>query len=115
MSGLLFYCAKCNTGNLGGACQVCARNTRRKRGPTGRICPRPRSAANRIPKLAERDGWACHLCGEPIDPRAKGKRKATLDHVLPRSHGGTGALSNLKLAHESCNQARGNALLEDAA
>lgn len=33
---------------------------------------------------------------------------ATVDHVIPRSLGGSDDLSNLRLAHWSCNRAKGN-------
>lgn len=44
------------------------------------------------------------------------KREATIEHVLPKSQGGTNAWSNLKMACKGCNTAReqwaalGNAL-----
>lgn len=72
-----------------------------------------RSAAKLIPKLVKRDGVACHLCGLPIDitlpygPKCKHPRRATLDHLLPRSAGGTNAMRNLALAHADCNLERG--------
>lgn len=63
--------------------------------------------------VAVRDGWTCHLCGgdvpqrqfnfEPDDP--------TMDHLLPRSHGGYHELENVRLAHFYCNSKRGNRLL----
>lgn len=54
-------------------------------------------------KVGSRDGWKCCYCD-----RALGLTTATLEHVVPRSLGGTNALDNLKLACESCNRARGN-------
>lgn len=48
-------------------------------------------------------GERCWLCGSPIlgEP-------VTVDHVLPRSRGGTDDLDNLRPAHRACNLARGN-------
>lgn len=54
----------------------------------------------------------CWLCeelidfsiGDPNDPRY-----GTRDHVNPRSEGGSDDLGNLRLAHKSCNEARGRA------
>nr|WP_239536851.1 HNH endonuclease signature motif containing protein [Arthrobacter roseus] len=51
----------------------------------------------------------CWLCGEQVDLEADGKRDdwaATLDHVIPRSKGGTHDESNLKTAHRWCNSIR---------
>ena len=47
----------------------------------------------------------CHLCGGPS--------ATTADHVIPRKHGGSNALSNLAPAHLSCNSARGSMTLEE--
>lgn len=47
-------------------------------------------------------GEACWLCLKPIE------RDLTLDHVTPKSKGGTAAVSNLRPAHFECNQKRGN-------
>lgn len=55
-------------------------------------------------RLAERDGGAhCFYCGirEKI-------YRLTIDHVVPRSRGGTDALANLVLACEPCNKAKGS-------
>ena len=65
-------------------------------------------SARRLLAVARRDRWICWLCGERVDPRASGKRRATRDHVIPRSKGGPDALSNLRLAHYSCNSRRGD-------
>lgn len=50
-------------------------------------------------------GTVCHLCGGP--------GATTADHIIPRKHGGTNALSNLAPAHQSCNSARGAMTLEE--
>lgn len=51
---------------------------------------------------------ACGLCGGPI----ASLEEATQDHVIPTSQGGPDALSNIQLAHRSCNELKGNALPE---
>lgn len=53
--------------------------------------------------LMVRDGYRCWLCGLPVT-----RRRATRDHVIPRSKGGKNRASNLRLAHRRCNQRRGN-------
>lgn len=63
-----------------------------------------------IEALAQRDNWICHLCHQPVpkDVARRSKLRATRDHVIPRSLGGPDVAENLKLAHKSCNQRRGN-------
>lgn len=58
-------------------------------------------------QLAERDGATCGICGEPVDMtlrRSDSNLCASVDHVLPRSLGGTHDPENLQLAHLLCNQ-----------
>lgn len=59
-------------------------------------------------EVFERDGWVCQLCGEPVLPFIRGlhPRQATLDHIVPVSHGGEHVASNLQLAHLGCNSAK---------
>lgn len=47
-----------------------------------------------------RDRGICWLCGQP--------GATTVDHVVPRSRGGSDELTNLAAAHAGCNYARGN-------
>ena len=56
-----------------------------------------------------RDGWACYLCGSAVDRDGdpNGDRAPSLDHVIPRSKGGTHDPSNLKTACRSCNSRKG--------
>jgi|HubBroStandDraft_5_1064220.scaffolds.fasta_scaffold26428_7 hypothetical protein len=63
--------------------------------------------------LAKRDGWVCKLCGQDIDPiRRTGPLRPTRDHIIPVSEKGSNALSNLQLAHATCNHKRGNKPLD---
>jgi 5-methylcytosine-specific restriction endonuclease McrA len=58
---------------------------------------------------AEQNG-CCWICGEEmlVGPEFfNHPKQASLDHVLPRSKGGTHSVSNLKLAHAICNLKRG--------
>lgn len=68
----------------------------------------------RAEELAARDGWVCWLCELPVDPDAPAGTPGapTVDHVVPRSRGGTSDPSNLRLAHRRCNGARGRHLPE---
>ena len=60
--------------------------------------------------IYERDGWACQLCGDPIDRDADpmvGGLAPSLDHIVPRSLGGGDDDDNLRMAHRDCNARRG--------
>ena len=56
----------------------------------------------------ERDGWVCQLCFQPVDPSVDGRQRwaASVDHIVPRSMGGTEDPDNLQLAHRICNSRR---------
>lgn len=59
-----------------------------------------------------RDQWRCAICGEEVieDPARRrdiDKAKPSLDHITPRSEGGSDYPSNLRLAHKGCNSRRG--------
>lgn len=53
--------------------------------------------------LQIRDGNSCYLCGQAPD----GDDPLEIEHVKPRTAGGSDDPSNLRLAHRSCNQAKG--------
>ncbi len=60
----------------------------------------------------------CAICGKPMyrnrfeAPHARvwAKYRATVDHIYPRSKGGSDAMENLQLAHARCNKIKGNQL-----
>ena len=54
--------------------------------------------------IFKRDRCTCRFCGH-YDPSYK---SLTIDHILPRSHGGTSALYNLATACKRCNNRKGN-------
>lgn len=60
--------------------------------------------------LAKRDGTTCAICGEGIDMalRYPDMKRASVDHVLPYSLGGTHDPENLALAHLVCNIRKSN-------
>ncbi|WP_425248691.1 HNH endonuclease [Auritidibacter ignavus] len=63
--------------------------------------------------LYNRDSWLCHLCSEPVDRDAhyNDDYAASLDHIIPRSKGGSDDPSNLRTAHRICNSMRQDAPL----
>lgn len=60
--------------------------------------------------IYERDDWTCAICREAVDPDAPANTTwdATLDHIVPRSLGGSDDPVNLRLAHRWCNAVRGD-------
>jgi 5-methylcytosine-specific restriction endonuclease McrA len=50
-----------------------------------------------------RDGYTCQYCGAQ-----PGKRELTIDHVVPRSKGGTKTWENLVTACGPCNRRKGD-------
>jgi 5-methylcytosine-specific restriction endonuclease McrA len=52
-----------------------------------------------------RDGWTCQYCGAAAE---------NLDHVIPRSRGGTHTWDNVVAACRRCNSRKENRLIEDA-
>lgn len=60
--------------------------------------------------IYERDGWVCQLCGEPIDRTLAwpDMMRASVDHIVPVSMGGSNETTNLQAAHMQCNVATGN-------
>lgn len=67
-----------------------------------------RSKRVRLYEKAMKDGVpSCFYCGGPMTWK-RGSSRATLDHIVPKSMGGTMADSNLVLCHFACNQALGN-------
>ena len=56
--------------------------------------------------LALRDEFKCQYCGEQYK-----YDNLTIDHVIPRSHGGITVWTNCVIACKHCNIAKGNKLL----
>lgn len=50
-----------------------------------------------------RDGGRCGICGRPA-----AWHRASLDHIVPLSHGGRHEYANVQLAHRLCNSRRRN-------
>ena len=56
-----------------------------------------------------RDAHTCAYCGQQ-----KARNQLTIDHVVPRSRGGSHAWTNLVTACQRCNQFKGHRTLEEA-
>lgn len=64
----------------------------------------------RFDALRSRDGDNCWRCYRPMQfdlPRGH-DQAPTLEHILPKSKGGTGVLDNLCLCHGRCNRMMGD-------
>ena len=57
--------------------------------------------ARRLAELIERDGEACVWCGREL-----WRRDLSLEHLCPRSRGGSTEEENLLVACRTCNRAR---------
>ena len=53
-----------------------------------------------------RDSWTCQYCGS--------RSNLTVDHVVPRSKGGTSSWENIVASCAPCNRRKGNALPRQA-
>ena len=63
--------------------------------------------------LVDRDGDKCGICHRKVNLKLKSgtrgsRRGPSVDHIIPRSQGGSDDLVNLRLTHWGCNQKRGN-------
>lgn len=55
-------------------------------------------------KIGERDGWECHYCNHRLSRNDERFRNPTIDHVIPRSRGGSNKMPNLVLSCPNCNR-----------
>lgn len=59
-------------------------------------------------RIHVRDGWTCHICGDPVDRDAvvPDLEAPVLDHVIALAKGGSHSEGNLKTAHFYCNSVK---------
>lgn len=83
---------------------------KRSQGWDGTPRDRFRPSAALRAKIIDRDGGECQLCGSPVreDVDVNHPRYPHLDHVMPRSRGGSDDEANLRLACRQCNVLRGS-------
>jgi 5-methylcytosine-specific restriction endonuclease McrA len=58
-------------------------------------------------ELLRRDGHRCQYCGS--------SKQLTIDHIIPRSKGGTHTWDNVAIACETCNHKKGDKYLNETA
>lgn len=71
----------------------------------------PKERRLAITRLMARDGTNCTICDLPLDRSVRHYNDPayiTFDHVVPRSLGGLDTWTNRRLAHQCCNNERGN-------
>lgn len=58
--------------------------------------------------IGDRDGWVCWICHRAVEQglHPSDPMHASLDHIIPRSQGGSNDVSNLRLCHHRCNHDR---------
>jgi hypothetical protein len=63
--------------------------------------------------LGARDGYVCGICHLPVEMLVAypDPSYGSVDHIVPVSAGGSNDLSNLQLAHLSCNLRKGGRLI----
>lgn len=64
-------------------------------------------------KLAERAGWSCGWCGQKTRRDMGWQNSATIEHVTPKSEGGSNKLENLMHACARCNRLRGTQAVDE--
>lgn len=86
-------------------CSLDCANDFQGRSPVARF----RIARSKRLAIYEACGWVCQLCLSPVrtDVKPSHPRYPTLDHIVPRAHGGSDDESNLRLACFQCNTRRG--------
>lgn len=57
-------------------------------------------------RLAEAQNWRCCWCGKHLTPVPDQKNSATIEHINPRSLGGSDEMDNLAAACSRCNSRR---------
>lgn len=66
--------------------------------------------ATTLRAIHDSTGGDCHLCHKSVAFANYGRRGGRgaweVDHSVPRAHGGTDRISNLKPAHISCNRSK---------
>lgn len=63
--------------------------------------------------IARRDGWKCNFCKRTTECKTcnpDATIMATIDHIIPKSQGGTDALTNLAIACSACNRAKASGI-----
>ncbi|PZG53148.1 hypothetical protein C1I98_06210 [Spongiactinospora gelatinilytica] len=84
------------------------RKNRRRRLDLARVASEPYT----LVEIAERDGFCCQICRDPVDMKLVWPKlwAPTIDHVVPVVAGGDDTPANVQLAHFVCNSRKGGRL-----
>lgn len=55
-----------------------------------------------------RENKRCFWCGRGVILKGQEPRSATIDHLIPKAHGGSNSHNNLIMACKRCNNSRGS-------
>lgn len=66
-------------------------------------------------RVWEKSDGICCLCGQQMMPDDQYGRELayTIEHMVPRSRGGSNEIENLEGSHQWCNQFKGESLIEE--
>jgi 5-methylcytosine-specific restriction endonuclease McrA len=67
----------------------------------------------RVKTLIKKHRGKCVFCEVSVTWDHLADNQATVDHILPRSKGGTECLANLQLLCRKCNQEKGDTIIMD--
>lgn len=71
----------------------------------------PAKTPSNLRRMFLRERGRCFWCNKELTINGPRDVAPTKDHVLPRSKGGTGKITNLVLSCHDCNGAKGNYLI----
>jgi endonuclease I len=78
------------------------------------LFPKKRKKNNRKPEIRKRiylaiiQNWQCYWCKQECREESGHPNTATIEHITPRSKGGSNEMDNLAMACYNCNNRRGN-------
>ena len=71
---------------------------------------------NKRLRILERDNYTCQICGKKvkgIDSQTYDDDSHNIDHIIPKSKGGTDSYDNLRVLCRKCNLSRHNTSFND--
>lgn len=106
-------CVICRSGfvGLGGSHRTCSRECGQELDRRAQ----PWRHAGRRRVIFERDSYRCQLCGKKTrsDVPSLHPLEPTVDHIIPRSRGGSDEPANLQCAHRICNSLKSDGVWRD--